>query len=143
MQLHGQRTSSKRLTSNLPIICQLHESIRPNAASNSLIEQFESLETFCSRRAYQTLKARQGQMTCCTGEVRIEDPRNHPAETVLGLRDILSGGATIVPDPKRLGFYEVHGDSLVYYIHVSPVNGNVLLLATWQNETQPAQLTHA
>jgi hypothetical protein len=71
-------------------------------------------------------------MACCSAtELRIEDPRHHPPETVFALRDILSRGATILPDPKRRGFYEVQGDSLVYYIHVSPLNGNVLLLATW------------
>jgi hypothetical protein len=81
-------------------------------------------------------------MTCCTSEVRIEDPRHHPSETVLALRDILSAGATIIPDPKRSGFYEVHGESVVYYIRISPVNGTVLLLATWPNETEAPQLTH-
>ena len=79
-------------------------------------------------------------MTCCADEVRIEDPRNHPAKTVLALRDILCGGATIIPDPKRRGFYEVRGESVVYYIYVSPVNGNVLLLATWPKENELAQL---
>jgi hypothetical protein len=79
-------------------------------------------------------------MTCCDSEVRIEDPRNHSRETVLELKDILSGGATIIPDPKRPGFYEVQGDSLVYYIRISPVNGNVLLLAIWPNENKPEPL---
>lgn len=79
-------------------------------------------------------------MTCCSGEVRIEDPRNHSPETVIALRDILSGGTTIIPDSKRPGFYEVHGESTTYYIRISPVNGNVLLLATWPNETEAAQL---
>ena len=73
---------------------------------------------------------------CMTSEVRIEDVRNHPEETVLALRDILSGGATIIPDPKRRGFFEVQSDALVYYIHVSPVSGNILLLATWRNGTE-------
>jgi len=73
---------------------------------------------------------------CTTGERQIEDPRNHPAETVLALRDILSSGATIIPDSKRRGFYEVHSDALVYYIHVSPVSGNILLLATWPNQSE-------
>lgn len=71
----------------------------------------------------------------CRREVQIEDPRNHPAETVAALRDILSRGARTIPDPKRRGFYEIQGDSLVYYIHISPVNGNVLLLATWPPQT--------
>jgi len=69
---------------------------------------------------------------------QIEDLRNHPAETVITLRDLLAGGATLIPDPKRGGFYEVESGSLVYYIHVSPVTGNVLLLATWLNEGVPA-----
>jgi hypothetical protein len=74
-------------------------------------------------------------MGCSIREAQIEDPRNHPAETVAALRDILSSGARAIPDPKRRGFYEVQSDSLVYYIHVSPVNGNVLLLATWPHPT--------
>jgi hypothetical protein len=81
-------------------------------------------------------------MTCCTGDIRIEDPRHHPTETVLALRDILSGGATIIPDPKRRDFYEVRSESVVYYIRVSPVNGNVLLLATWPNENERASRSH-
>ena len=73
-------------------------------------------------------------MTCCmTTEVQIEDPRHHSAETVLALRDILCGGATVIPDPKRRGFYEVQSVTLTYYVHISPVSGNVLLLATWPN----------
>jgi len=70
--------------------------------------------------------------------VQIEDLRNHPAETLMTLRGLLAGGATLIPDPKRDGFYEVESGSLVYYIHVSPVTGNVLLLATWTNEAVPA-----
>ncbi len=73
-------------------------------------------------------------MPACTAtEIRIENLRSHSEATVLALRDVLSSGATILPDPKRRGFYEVHTDALVYYIHISPFNGNVLLLATWPN----------
>ncbi len=77
-------------------------------------------------------------VTNLDNEVGIESARNHPESTMLALRDVLSGGATLVPDPKRNGFYEVTSDSTTYYIRVSPVNGNVLLLATW-----PANLTPA
>jgi hypothetical protein len=70
--------------------------------------------------------------------IQIEDLRNHPAETVLTLRSLLAGGATLIPDAKRRGFYEVESGSLVYYIHVSPVTGNILLLATWPNEAVPS-----
>lgn len=81
-------------------------------------------------------------MTCCDREVLIDDPRHHSNETVLALKNILSGGATILPDPKRAGFYEVQGESLVYYIRISPVDGNVLLLAVWPNENKPQQLVY-
>ncbi len=73
---------------------------------------------------------------CKMAEMQIEDMRNHSEATVLALRDVLSSGATVVPDPKRRGFYEVHSDVLVYYIHVSPVRGNILLLATWPNQSE-------
>jgi hypothetical protein len=65
---------------------------------------------------------------------QIEDLGNHPTETVAALRSLLAGGANTIADPKRNGFYEIESDAVVYYIHVSPVTGKVLLLATWQNE---------
>jgi hypothetical protein len=78
-------------------------------------------------------------MTCCAEtEVHIEDPRHHSTETVVSLRTLLSKGTTIIPDPKRLGFYEVSNDSTVYYIHISPVNGNIVLLATWPSAEDAA-----
>jgi hypothetical protein len=73
-----------------------------------------------------------------SGKAQIEDLGNHPTETVAALRSLLAGGASTIADPKRRGFYEVESDSAVYYIHVSPVTGKVLLLATWQNEGVPA-----
>jgi hypothetical protein len=45
---------------------------------------------------------------------------------------LLASGAPAHPDPHRVGFYEVQNHSQVFYIHVSPVNGKVLLLATWR-----------
>ncbi len=72
-------------------------------------------------------------------EFEIEDLRNHPASAVNVLRDLLAGGAELIPDPKRAGFYELHDGSTVYYIHVSPTTGRVILLATWpmQAGSQP------
>jgi hypothetical protein len=67
-------------------------------------------------------------------EMQIEDLRNHPIETVNMLRDLLSNGARVTPDPKRPGFYELEDASTVYYIHVSPSTGKILLLATWPSD---------
>jgi hypothetical protein len=67
-------------------------------------------------------------------ELQIEDLRNHPVETVHMLRDLLLNDAQVAPDPKRVGFYELEHESTVYYIHVSPTTGKILLLATWPSE---------
>ena len=64
-------------------------------------------------------------------EIEIEDLRHHPRKAVDVLRDSLLAGAELTPDPKRAGFYELHHDSTVYYIHVSPITGKIMLLATW------------
>ena len=64
-------------------------------------------------------------------ELQIDNPRNHTPETVAALRSLLASGAQVVPDPKRSNFYEIEDDSLVYYIHILPGTGKVLLLATW------------
>ena len=72
---------------------------------------------------------------CVERELHIENPRNHPPETVSALRAILSGGTQVTPDPKRPNFYEIEDDSIVYYIHVLPTSGKVLLLATWPSES--------
>jgi hypothetical protein len=80
---------------------------------------------------------------CVMSEVNIEDPRNHPPDAVLELKDLLSGGATFIPDPKRRGFYEVESGSLVYYIHIAPTTCNVTLLATWPRGTEQLRTVKA
>lgn len=66
--------------------------------------------------------------------MKIEDLRNHSTETVSNLQGLLASGATVTPDAKRPGFFEVESDSYVYYVCISEVTGKVLLLATWPSE---------
>jgi hypothetical protein len=66
--------------------------------------------------------------------MKIEDLRNHSTETVSNLQGLLASGATVTPDAKRPGFFEVESDSNVYYVCISEVTGKVLLLATWPSE---------
>ncbi len=73
-----------------------------------------------------------------SSKAQIEDLGNHPTETVAALRSLLTRGVSTTADPKRNGFYEVESESVVYYIHVSPVTGMVLLLAPWRNQAVPA-----
>jgi len=67
-------------------------------------------------------------------EFLIEDLGNHSPEIVTALRSLLTSGVKIVPDTKRPGFYEVETDEIVYYIHVLPSTGKILLLTTWANQ---------
>ena len=64
----------------------------------------------------------------------IDNVRNHPAEMVEKLRDLLLAGAPAYPDPQRRNFYELENCANVYYIHLSPVNGKVMFLAVWDND---------
>lgn len=64
----------------------------------------------------------------------IDNLRNHPAETVAKLRDLLIAGAPARLDPRRKNFYELENCSKVYYIHLSPANGKVMLLAVWDKD---------
>ena len=61
----------------------------------------------------------------------IDNLRDHPLETVEKLRQLLAEGALVHADPQRDGFYELHADDSVFYLHVSPYSGKVLLLAHW------------
>ncbi len=71
-------------------------------------------------------------------QLEIEDLRNHSAETVEKLRQLLASGAQAQPDPHRADFYELESHTQVFYIHISPINGKVMLLATWLKDGQAA-----
>ncbi len=71
----------------------------------------------------------------------IDNLRNHPQEMVESLRQLLAAGAPARPDPHRKDFYELEDGSRVFYIHISTLNGKVLLLATWQKDERPVAAT--
>ncbi|MFQ5663012.1 MAG: hypothetical protein ACE5HL_04195 [Terriglobia bacterium] len=70
-------------------------------------------------------------------KLTIDNLRNYPAETVERLRALLAAGALAHADPRRKNFYELENGTRVFYIHVSPNGGKVLLLATWPRENPP------
>ena len=72
------------------------------------------------------------------GRLTIENLRNYPAEMVEKLRGLLLSGVEAHADPRRKGFYDVHNGTRVFFIHVSPVSGNVMLLASWPKELERA-----
>ncbi|MFQ5777826.1 MAG: hypothetical protein ACE5IP_07445 [Terriglobia bacterium] len=64
----------------------------------------------------------------------IDNPRHYPADTVEKLRGLLAQGELAHADPHRANYYELENGSRVFYIHVSPASGKVLLLATWRKD---------
>ena len=72
---------------------------------------------------------------------RIENPREYDPGAVEGLRTLMEVGIPVRHDPHREHFYEMEGASETYYIHVSPVSGNVVLLARWLRQPQECCLS--
>ena len=68
--------------------------------------------------------------------VKVENPRGYETPAVERLQYLLKVCSQIERDPRRENFYEVDGGSETYYIHVSPVSGNVVLLAMWIQQSQ-------
>jgi hypothetical protein len=73
--------------------------------------------------------------------LRIENPRAYECGAVEQLRQILEAGSPAERDPRREHFYEIESLSGNYYIHISPVSGNVVLLAKWIRQSQDCCLS--
>ena len=67
---------------------------------------------------------------------RLENPRKYENGTVEQLRSLLEAGNPAQRDPHRENFYELESQDETYYIHVSPISGNVTLLARWIRQSQ-------
>jgi len=61
----------------------------------------------------------------------IENPRGYSAREVEDLHRLLMAGGEVESDPRRKHFYNLASEKHAYYIHISPVSGNVILLAKW------------
>jgi hypothetical protein len=66
---------------------------------------------------------------------KIENPRAYANQVVEGLRELLAAESHVQSDPNREHFYQLEDDKNAYYIHVSPITGNVILLAKWTRQT--------
>ena len=71
-------------------------------------------------------------------QTRIEDPRQYGAEVVNDLRNFLIVGGFAQSDPRRANFYELETGDHTFYIHISPINGEVTLLARWLSDSKVA-----
>lgn len=111
---------------------------RSNAAP-SFLKQFSRFcvkQNRCSRNS-----GKRGSMVLRLNQhPNIEDLHHHSPEIVEVLRQLLASGAPAKADPRRNDFYELENGSQVFYIHISPVNGKVLLLGTWLKDEAPAAM---
>jgi hypothetical protein len=73
---------------------------------------------------------------------KIEALRSYPLGTADRLSQLLALGAPARPDPRRDGFFEIESDAEVFYVHISPLNGRVLLIGIWQKLAEPC-LSHS
>jgi len=84
------------------------------------------------------MKARKNMRLHLNRDLTIENLKQYPEDIVEKLRDLLATGAEALPDPHRRGFYDVLNGNRVFFIHVSPVSGNVMLLASWLKDRPAA-----
>ena len=61
----------------------------------------------------------------------VDNPRNYPEAIVKELEELLLSGVAASPDPKRKGFYDLENDRRTFFVHISPITGKAVLLATW------------
>jgi hypothetical protein len=71
-------------------------------------------------------------------QTRIQDPRQYGSEAVSDLRNLLVAGRWAQRDPRREYFYEIENEGSAFYFHISPINGEVVLLAKWLNAAKEA-----
>lgn len=64
----------------------------------------------------------------------IENPRHYERDAIETLQRLLRAGVAVERDPRRQNFYEIDVDAETYYVHISPVSGNVVLLARWTSQ---------
>ena len=77
-------------------------------------------------------------MTLRLKEVKVDNLRNYSDDVVEKLRVLLLQGADADVDPQRKAFYDVYNGTRVFFIHISPASGKVMLLASWLREQEAA-----
>lgn len=76
----------------------------------------------------------------------VQNPRNYSAETIKELEQLLRTGVPAFPDARRKGFLDLKNGDRTFFIHISPITGEVALLATWfhpaarVDRTEPAEV---
>jgi len=70
-------------------------------------------------------------------QLRIENPRNYPDDSVARLRSLLNSRVPMRQDTHRPNFFEIDDEDRVFYVYISPATSMVIFLATWVRELEP------
>ena len=81
----------------------------------------------------RAVKVRNAMLLRMNEWTRIEDPREYGPNAVNDLRNLLIAGGCAQLDPRRENFYELEFGGHTFYIHISPINQDVMLVAKWLN----------
>jgi hypothetical protein len=67
-------------------------------------------------------------------EITIENPRKYEPVAIHQLRRMLEAGIPAQRDVQREDFYLLKSNYESFYIYLSPVRGNVVLIAKWPRQ---------
>ena len=65
----------------------------------------------------------------------VENVRNYPPEMIQELEQLLLAGASASPDPKRKHFFDLENRDRTFFVYISPVTSQVVLVAIWPRAT--------
>lgn len=71
----------------------------------------------------------------------VVNARSYPTEIIRELERLLLEGVSASPDPRRKNFYDLKSHERTFFIHISPVDGQVVLIAAWLHASRELELT--
>jgi hypothetical protein len=69
------------------------------------------------------------------------NPRSYPTEIIRELEHLLLEGVSASPDPGRKNFYDLKSRERAFFVHISPIDGQVVLIAAWLHAARELEPT--
>jgi hypothetical protein len=70
----------------------------------------------------------------------VVNARSYPIEIIRELDQLLHEGSSASPDPRRKNFYDLKSPERTFFIHISPLDGQVVLIAAWIHASREVEL---
>jgi hypothetical protein len=71
----------------------------------------------------------------------VVNARSYPTEIIRELEQLLLEGSSASPDPRRKNFYDLKSRERTFFIHISPLDSQVVLIAAWLHASREIELT--